>query len=470
MPRPEGGGIGSVSGPKLERRLGLLNATSINMSNMVGSGTFVTLPLMLSAMGGPHALLGWLLGAVIAVADGLVWSELAAALPGSGGTYVYLREAFGRDRWGRLWSFLFVFQMILSGPMEIASGNIAMAQYARYVWRGMTPLEGKLVAAGIAVLATVLLYRRITSIARLMFVLWIGLLLSVGWVVVAGVSKFNPALAFSVPANAFSFSAGFFAGFGSTTLYVMYCYLGYYGICYLGDEVVDPARTIPRAVIFSVIAVMAINILFCLSIVGVIPWREVMGSQFMVCEFMQRVYGHWAGAAALVLMLWTSFAGIFALTLTYSRIPYAAALDGNFFRVFARLHPTKHFPHVSLLLIGGLSVTASLFNLADVINALMTARILVQFIGQIMALWWLRSYHPEVLRPFQMMLYPVPSAVAFFGWMFVFMSAGPKYVAFGLLTVVAGCAVFFIAARQNRSWPFAVPKRPSLIAIQGEIE
>ncbi|MCI0421633.1 MAG: amino acid permease [Acidobacteria bacterium] len=452
----------------LERRLGLLNATSINMSNMVGSGTFVTLPLMLGAMGGPQALLGWLVGAMIALSDGLVWSELAAALPGSGGTYVYLREAFGRHRWGRFWAFLFVFQMVSSGPLEIASGNIAMAQYVGYLWQGMSPFEGKLVAAGIGVLSTALLYRKITSIARLMLALWIGMLVSVGWVILTGISNFNPELAFSFPPNAFSFSTGFFLGLGSTTLYVMYCYLGYYGVCYLGDEVVDPPRTIPRAVIISVVAVMAINLLFCLSIVGVVPWREVMQSQYMVCEFMQRIYGNWAGIVACLLMLWTSFAGIYALTLTYSRIPYAAALDGNFWRVFAALHPKKGFPHVSLLLIGGLSAAASFFNLAEVINALITSRILVQFVGQIVALWWLRSYHPEVVRPFQMALYPLPSAVALFGWMFVFLSAGYRYIAYGLLTVLAGCAVFLISAKRNQSWPFAIPGQPALLTREKE--
>lgn len=452
----------------LERRLGLLNATSINMSNMVGSGTFVTLPLMLGAMGGPQALLGWLVGAMIALSDGLVWSELAAALPGSGGTYIYLREAFGRSRWGRFWAFLFVFQMVSSGPLEIASGNIAMAQYVGYLWQGMSPFEGKLVAAGIAVLSTALLYRKITSIARLMLALWIGMLVSVGWVILTGISNFDPELAFSFPPNAFSFSTGFFLGLGSTTLYVMYCYLGYYGVCYLGDEVIDPPRTIPRAVIISVVAVMAINLLFCLSIVGVVPWREVMQSQYMVCEFMQRIYGNWAGIVACLLMLWTSFAGIYALTLTYSRIPYAAALDGNFWRVFATLHPKKGFPHVSLLLIGGLSAAASFFNLAEVINALITSRILVQFVGQIVALWRLRSYHPEVVRPFKMALYPLPSAVALFGWMFVFLSSGYRYIAYGLLTVLAGCAVFLISAKRSQRWPFEIPGQPALLAQEKE--
>jgi amino acid transporter len=455
--------------PRLERRLGLLNATSINMSNMIGSGTFVTLPLMLGAMGGPQALLGWVAGAVIAVADGLVWSELATSFPGSGGTYVYLRESFGRERWGRLWSFLFVFQMICSGPLEIASGNIAIAQYARYLWRGMTSGQGRMLAAGVGVLGTALLYRKITSVARLMLVLWIGMLVSVASVILTGALHFHPGLAFSFPPHAFSFGAGFVLGLGSTTLYAMYCYLGYYGICYLGDEVTDPARTIPRSVLFSVAAGAAISVLFCLSIMGVMPWRDIIHSDFMVCEFMERVYGKWAGTAVCLLMIWTSFAGIYAMILTYSRIPYAAALDGNFFRIFGRLHSEKDFPHLSLLLIGGLTVTASLLDLADVINALIMARILIQFMGQIIALIWLRWRRPDVARPFRMMLYPLPCVIAFLGWMFIFCTAASRYIVFGLVTVVAGCLIFLASARRNRTWPFALPDRARLLRAMGDV-
>jgi len=440
--------------PHLERRLGLLNATSINMSNMVGTGPFITLPLIIGAMGGPQALLGWFLGAAIAIADGMVWSELAAALPGSGGSYVYLRDSFGRATWGRFWAFMFIFQMICSGPLEIASGNIAVAQYVDYLWRGLTPLQDKLVAAAAGLLATILLYRKITSIAKLMIALWVGMLVTVGWVIVSGLLNFKSSVAFSFPPNSFSFSTGFFMGLGSATLYVMYCYLGYYGVCYLGDEVIDPPRTIPRALIISVLAVLMINFLLSFGIIGVIPWREAVRSQFIASLFMEKIYGNWAGIAISVMIIWTAFASIYALILTYSRIPYAAALDGNFFRVFGKLHAKKDFPHISLLLIGGLSVVASIFDLADVINALMTARILVQFVGQIFAVIFLRKFHPEVHRPFKMFLYPLPCLIALLGWLYIFGNAGAKYIAYGLLTLVAGCAAFLIMSRKTRTWPF----------------
>jgi amino acid transporter len=283
-----------------------------------------------------------------------------------------------------------------------------------------------------------------------MVTLWTGMLVTVGWVIFAGFFHFRANLAFSFPAHAFSLTPGFFMGLGSATLYVIYCYLGYYAVCYLGDEVNDPPRTIPRSMVISVIGVLAIDFLVCLSIVGVIPWRQAMRSQFVASEFMQELYGNWAGVLVTALILWTAFAATYALMLAYSRIPYAAALDGNFFGVFSRLHKQKDFPHFSLLLIGGLSVAASFFELEQVIRALITARIVVQFIGQIFALAFLRKYHPEVHRPFKMVLYPLPAAIAFLGWMYVFLDAGAKYIIYGLLTLILGCMAFLGMSKQSR--------------------
>lgn len=424
---------------------------------MVGSGIFITLPLILGAMGGPQALLGWFLGAAIAIADALVWSELSAAFPGSGGSYVYLLNSFGREKWGLFWAFLFIFQFITSGPLEIASGNIGIGQYVGYLWRGLTPMGVKLIAAGVGVLTTSLLYRKITSIARLMAALWIGMLVTVVWVIVAGALHFNAALAFSFPPHAFDFSVSFFLGLGSSTLYIMYCYLGYYAVCYLGDEVIDPPRNLPRSMIISVSAVALIFLVVSIYIVGVVPWKVAIQSQFIASEFMQRLYGNWAGVTITALIIWSAFASTYAMTLAYSRIPFAAAREGNFFPIFSKLHAEKDFPHYSLLLIGGLSVAASFFALDEVIKALMTARILIQFIGQILALAFLRRYRADLPRPFRMYLYPLPAIVAFIGWICVFMSAGIKYIAYGLLTLVLGGAAFLVMSKGRRAWPFTRP-------------
>src|SRR5213596_3209887 len=154
-------------GPHLLRRFGLVQATALNMSNMIGVGPFITIPLLMSALGGPQAMLGWIVAVLIAIPDGMVWSELGAAMPGSGGSYVYLREAYGRETFGRLMAFVFIWQFILSGPLEIASGYIGFAKYFGYLWPGMTPLQTNLLIVGVGTLNIVLLYRQIASIGKI---------------------------------------------------------------------------------------------------------------------------------------------------------------------------------------------------------------------------------------------------------------------------------------------------------------
>jgi amino acid transporter len=246
--------------PHLVRNLGLLQATALNMSNMIGVGPFITIPLLMSTMngGGPQAMLGWLIGVLVAIPYGMIWSELGAAMPGSGGSYVYLREGFGRETWGRLMAFLFIWQFIFSGPLEIASGYSGFAQYLGYVWHGITPLQQKLVAAGIGIVNIALLYRQITSIGKITIGLWIGTLLTTGTVIVAGTAHFDPKLAFDFPPHAFDLSLGFVFGLGAATRLGIYDYLGYYDVCYLGDEIKDPGRVIPRSILISIAGVALI--------------------------------------------------------------------------------------------------------------------------------------------------------------------------------------------------------------------
>lgn len=412
------------------------------MSNMVGVGVFVTIPLIIAAMGGPQCMLGWVLGAILALCDGLVWSELAAALPGTGGTYLYLRAAFDKTKLGGILPFLFIWQFIFSGPLEIASGYIGFAQYVGYFWHDMGVTGTRLVSLAVGTCVIVLLYRGITAVGKLTVVLWVGMLVTVFFVIISGFLNFNSKLAFDFPPNAFTFTTGFFAGFGSAMLIAMYDLLGYYDICYVGGEVKNPERVIPRSIIYSVLAISCIYLLTTLSIISVVPWREAMHSKFIAAEFIEKLYGGKAASVVTGLVLWTAFASVFALLLGYSRIPYAAAINGHFFKIFARLHPTARFPHVSLLVIGVLSIIASLWPLDQVITALLTSRILVQFIGQIIALDYMRRHRPDIPRPFRMWLYPVPSLIALLGWTYIFVTSGWIYVSFGLLTLAAGVVVF----------------------------
>lgn len=464
--------------PHLQRRLGLLQATALNMSNMVGVGPFITIPLLMGTIngGGPQAMLGWIVGLLIAIPDGMVWAELGAAMPGSGGSYIYLRDGYGREKWGRMMAFLFIWQLILSGPLEIGSGLIGFKQYLNYLWPQTANhhLDQILVVA-LGVLVVALLYRRIGSIGKITVALWAGVLLTTGAVILGGAGHFDPKIAFDFPPHAFDFSLGFVFGLGAAAQIGIYDYLGYYDVCYLGDEVKEPGKVIPRSVLISLVAVGFIYMAMNFSIIGVIPWRE-----FVVTDpngtpppigsmFIEKLYGSKAAAVFTAMILWTSFASVFALTLGYSRIPFAAAKDGCFFRVFSKLHPQKEFPHVSLLLIGVLSIAASFLSLGMVITALVTMRILVQFIGQIGAVMRLRQLRPDAERPFKMWLYPLPALLALTGWIFVFLTSGKQAMLSSLLALAFGIAAFLIWSKGRGSWPFApqpVRERADVAALK----
>jgi amino acid transporter len=441
--------------PALHRRLGVLNATSINMSNMVGIGPFIAIPLILRTLEGPHSYLAWLVGVIIALSDGLVVAELGAALPAAGGTYVFLREGFGPRKWGRMLAFLFVWQLLFAGPLEIASGNIGLVQYLKVFWPSMTDFQTKLIAAGVGAFLIFALYRKITDIARIMLGLWITMIVTTGWVILTGIARFDPSLAFDVPPGAWTFDINFLQGLGQGTANVLYLFLGYYQVCYLGAEIRDPGRTIPRAVVYSILGVTLIDVAISFSFIGVVPWREGMVSESIGSEFMGLVYGPWAGQVLAGLIVVTAFASIFALLLGYSRVPYAAAQDGVFLRWFGQLHPGKEFPHRSLLLIGIGAIIASFFTLQDVILALMAARIVIQFNAQVIALFLIRSRRQDIQRPFHVWLYPLPPLVSLAGYLYVFASLGLRFILFGLLTLLVGAAVYLVAAKRQREWPFA---------------
>ena len=457
-------GEAASTGPQgLSRRFGLVHATALNMINMMGIGPFITIPLLMTGLGGPQAMLGWIVALILVAADGMLWSELGAALPGSGGSFRYLVEAYGPATYGRLIGFLFIWQFILSGPLEIASGYIGFASYAGYIWPGLTRAGAVAIAAAVGLLNVALLYRRIGSIARITLSLWVGTLATVAVVIATGALHFDARRAFDFPPGAFGFSLGFLVGLGAASRIGVYDYLGYYNVCYIGDEVREPGRVIPRSILISTLAVAVIYLAINLSVIGVVPWREFVPAQvhaasgFVVSIFMERIYGHTAAAWFTLLILWTAFSSVFALLLGYSRIPYAAAKEGYFFKVFARLHPREHFPHVSLVVLGVIAIACSAFSLGAVIDALLVTRIVVQFVGQIGAVVLLRRRRADLPRPYRIWLYPLPLLIALAGWVFVFATTQPPILLFGLGVLAVGAAGFAVWSWRGRTWPFAAP-------------
>ncbi len=471
--------------PELIRGVGLASATTLNMIDMIGVGPFITIPLIVSAAGGPQAMLGWIAGAVFALCDGLVWAELGAAMPEAGGSYQYLKEIYGPKSLGRLLSFLFIWQLSFSAPLSIASGCIGLAHYAGYIWPGLdhvwlthswrlgVPLLGTLEVSTVLMSGTLvamvscafivfLLYRRITVIAKLAEFLWIGVAIAIAWIIFAGLTHFNAARAFDFPSGAFTLSSQFFTGMGAALLIATYDYWGYYNVCFLGGEVKDPGRTIPRALILSIVAVAAIYIVMNISVLGVMPWREMVGgtsdqNNYVVSVFMERIYGNWAGRAIAALIIWTAFASVFSLLLGYSRVPYAAALDGNYFHAFARVHPEKRFPTVSLLALGAVAIVFCLLRLADVIAALVVIRILLQFIVQAVGVMVLRHRQPDMPRPFRMWLYPLPALMAIAGFTYILLARKnfQREINYALLILIMGLLVYLIRSWRRKEWPFA---------------
>ncbi len=463
---------------QLIRGVGVSGATALNMIDMIGVGPFITMPLIIAAMGGPQAMLGWIFGALLVMCDGLVWAELGASMPESGGPYSYLKEIYGSRKLGRLMSFLFIWQLTFSAPLSIASGGIGLAQYATYIfpWMGretkvLLPVLGTVeinsvpvAMAAIAALAIAvfLLYRRITIIERFSKFLWIGVVLTIIWVIFAGLTHFDPKLAFDFPPDAFTLRPEFFTGLGAALLISVYDYWGYYNVNFFAGEVKDPEKTIPRAIIYSILLVATIYIVMNIAILGVIPWREfgavakTDAQKYVISALMERLYGTTAGTIATVLIIWTAFSSIFSLLLGYSRVPYAAALDGNYFKIFAKLHPKNHFPYVSLLTMGGIAAIFCFFRLADVIAAMVVIRIIVQFVAQIVGLLILRKTRPDVPRPFKMWLYPLPAIVALVGFLYVlFMRDGfMTQVKYASVLITVGLVVYFVRSYRRKEFPF----------------
>ncbi len=448
----------------LRRRITPLQAVSLNMSMMVGVGPFLTIPLMIAALGGPHGTLGWVIGLVVAACDGLVWSELAAAFPGSGGTYHFFDAVYAESRVGRALKFLFVWQFLVSGPLEMASGMLGFAAYAGWVWPALdgavwslplvgklawTVTRGQLVGAGAMAGLVALAYRRIEAAGRLMVVLWLGMLATVAWTIAAAWAHFDLALVLDVPPGAWRIDRAHAVGMGQALGLAMYAYFGYYQICYLGDEVEAPARTIPRSILIAIVAVAAIYLAMNLGVLGAMPWREAMRSTRIAADLMDRLQGSRAAGILCLMVMWTALAACFAALLGYSRIPYAAARSGHFFRGLAATHPTGDFPHRSLLLLGAVTVVACLADLQTVIEALLTTRILVQFVAQIATVIYLRT-RPDLLArmPFRMPLFPIPALLALVGWTWIFVTTSPTTLGIGLGTLAAGVVAFVIWDRR----------------------
>jgi amino acid transporter len=386
-------------------------------------------------------------------------------MPGAGGTYLYLREAF-QYRTGRLMPFLFVWTAMFTIPLIMSTGIIGLVQYLEYLTGHLSWAATHGISLALVGLVVFALWRRIDAAGAISTVLWVIALVSLGVVVVASLTHFDATRAFTYPHGSFALFGGpFWAGLGAGLLIGIYDYLGYNTSAYLGAEVKDPARTIPRSIVISVFGIMVIYLAMNVGVLGVVPWQEAAKSQSIASLVLERTWGKAAADVTTVLILLTAFGSVFAGLLGGSRVPYNAARDGLFFKPFGRLHPRHRFPHVALLVMGAITAIGSFFDLATVIQVLLATFVFVQGIAQVVALTVLRRRQPELRRPYKQWLYPLPSALALAGWIWVYASSGKTPIIFSLLVLAAGLVAFAGWARAERQWPFGTsPIREEFLA------
>ena len=470
---PGSSGAAMSPQPALERRIGPIQATAINMTQMCGIGPFVTIPAMVATIGGPEAMFGWIIGAILALADGLIWAELGAAMPGAGGTYIYLREAF-QYRTGRLMPFLFVWSAVLFIPLIMSTGIIGLIQYLGYLVPGVTDdagntALGKIIGIAIVLVIMVALFRKIGQIGNLTTVLFVVMLAAVLSTIVAAFSHFSTAQAFAFTPGAFSFSGGsFWAGLGAGLIIAIYDYLGYNTTAYLGGEVRDPGRTIPRSIVLSILGIMSLYFLLQVGVLGSIPLDELKNATSVASTVLEQAWGSGTARAITVLIVVAAIGSVFAGLLGGSRVPYEAARDKVFLPVFARLHPKLNLPTAGVLTMGAITIIGSLFTLTTIINAAVATLVIIQSLAQVAAIVVLRRRQPNLERPYRQWLYPVPTIIALVGWVYIYVSATWLSIGLSLGWIAIGVIAFLIYAKAERTWPFG-PKEVKEAFLNGPV-
>jgi len=420
------------------------------MIDMVGIGPFVVMPFVVAQFNNGLFIWAWIFGAFTAFMDAMIWSELGAKYPLAGGTYNFHRIAFG-ERGGKLMSFLFVWQTSIQAPLVVASASIGFAQYLTYI----VPLDiwqQKIVSGGLVMLVFILLYRKIETIGKISVVMGTIVVLTIIWIIISGLlNQQHPVKLIPTGKESF-FTYAFWAAVGQASVKTVYAYLGYYNVCHLGGEIKNPGKNFPRSIFISVFGIATLYLLMNISVMGVMPWELVKADdKYLVSSFMQQLYGTKAGVLVTILILCIAFSSLFAVVLGYSRVPYAAAVDGNFFKPFAKLHPTKNFPYISLIVLCTLGFIFSLlFKLAEVISSILAMRIVIQFIGQAVGVVMLRKRFGEKDLPFKMMLFPLPVILSIVIWIFLFVSTG-WFALWGSLIALCGVGVYFFTSRLKKS-------------------
>ena len=416
---------------------------------MIGIGPLITIPLVLRAMHGSLSLIAWVAGAVVAACDGLVWAELGAAVPASGGLYAFLLRLVGGEG-GRFCAFLYVWQFVLTTPFLLASGYIGFSQYAAYLWPALreNATDTHLLAVAVGLLTIVLLARVIHRVALISVALFTIATLTVVLIAAAAWSRFSFSMAFA-PEPSAGVPAALAAGFGTALIVTLYDYLGYNTVTSIGEEVIAPSRTMPRSIVLAIAVVAALYVVLQTGVLGTVPWRQALGAQFVASLVVERAWGVAAAGAITMLVLITAFASTFALLLAASRVPFAAARDGLFLAAFAHVHRRDAYPDVALFSIGALALVACFLPLDQIIAVIGVGIVVFGGVGALASMFLLRR--SSVAMPYRMPFFPLPPLVALAAWVYVVATAGPLANGFTLLSLLAGAGVYYYSRSKTRA-------------------
>lgn len=448
----------------------MLQAISLNTLNMFGTGPFITIPFLIASFSpaGPQALIGYAVAAVVATLDSFIWAELGSMMPRSGGSFVYLKETWGRDKWGQYWAFMFVWQFFLTAPMEIASGFVAMAQYLAYITEGSGYWHTSLIAFGFALVGIVLLYQDIANVGAITVALWAGTVAAIVFTLIAGFANFDVDN-FNTPPGAYE-TKTMIVGVGAAMRFGIYDFAGYNDICQIGDEVKDPRRTIPISCVATCVFVGIVYFLVYLAVLGYLPWEsfaylaeeEDDRAFYVMSLFTEKLWNRPFAIFFTLVVVYTIFGSCYALLLGYAAVPFAAARDGSFFEIFAHQNETrKGLADYSLLGIGAITLVFCFVDLGTIINGMVTTRVICQYVAQAVGLMIYRKTHPEAIRVFKVPLYPWTVIVQIILFMFVFFTTD-NYIVSGddplleiaILVLIAGSAAYIPFAKGKKVWPY----------------
>merc|ERR1719193_2452092 len=425
-----------------DQKLTLAQACGLNTMNMFGTGPFITIPFVVAAADppGPHALIGYAMAAFACMNDSLVWSELGAMWPDSGGSYVYLRELYGPQTWGRLCAFIFVWQIMVSGPMEAASGFIATTQYIAYIDKEYSYIHHSGIAFGMCVTTIWALYREIDEVGTITLVLWAFTIGAIIFTVIAGFITFESHFIES-PSDAFDDGSTFFFSMAVAARFAVYDFTGYYDVNFVGKECQNPRRTIPIACVATCVIVAMCFFLVDVAVIGSLEWDPNPASgepgyvalvtsgaesaNFIMALFCETHISRTFAIVFTLLVCITIFGSCFSFIIGLAQVPYTAAKDGYFYDFLAHQHEHyKGLSDYSLLFVGGLSTIFCFVELEIVIEGMLTMMLLVQFMGQGWGLIYYRWFTPkenQEIGAFTVPMFPIPNIIQLiiFGFIFI---------------------------------------------------